>query len=538
MLLIAMLIPTVAMVTVRAGQPPLGSGPTVWLDDAAAQFETDDNATCDDAYNFNVTANLYNVSNVGAFDVRFSYNTNLLDAVFVYRDCFPLTISGSWAPIDGSVWHPDGPPTINETLGRIWSAATFTTAYTGNVSLYTVEFHVTHAPTRVIGTKVWDSCDLDIFYAELTDATSGLNQTFAVQDGLYNYTRGAIVPGKPKAEFLYPSSVEVCKQGTVTDVSTPNGGNIVNRTWTIANVSGSAHWVTADNMTTRTFHCDGVGTITITLNVTDDQGMWDDISHDILQYEVVGPNIDLYDGSWRQYPEGTWTPYNGTGPNEPSDAYAPGENVSLFAIVTYNKEIVQNILVGFEVLDPLGRCVTYRTDRTNETGIAHVWFRIPIPCSPAEQLELFGHWDVIAKCKLQDEIINDTKSFKVGWIVEILEVKTQPYSTWYKCEYIEFNVTVKNIAWLERLVWMTIVVYDECDVPIGQVVWNFTIEAAPHYLCSNFTTTQIRSLHVEKWAYVGMGMVYANAYTALPFDCGIPYCPEKSYEIYIEKGTR
>ena len=68
-------------------------------------------------------------------------------------------------------------------------------------------------------------------------------------------------------------------------------------------------------------------------------------------------------------------PYSGKGPNMPSDAFNPGEEVQIYALVTYNVESVQNLPVAFEILGPKIH-VDCRTVFTDETGIATISFRI------------------------------------------------------------------------------------------------------------------------------------------------------------------
>ena len=45
----------------------------------------------------------------------------------------------------------------------------------------------------------------------------------------------------------------------------------------------------------------------------------------------------------------------------------------------------------------------------------------------------------------------------------------------------------------------------------------------------------IAGLQIPKWAYVGIGTVYTNAFADLPQICGTPYCPEISTTFMITK---
>jgi len=540
MSLTVLLVLSMATVIVSAnGYTPPTVPPAIWFytDPDPAEFYTTDNLTC--TY-FNVTVKLHNDNGtaVQGWEFKLGFNQSLINATAAYKGLDPIgTNWGPLSPAPDYFWIP----LANASDGFVWVICAYPLgqAQTINLTCVTITFHIISAPVREPAPPdtIELSCDLDLYDTVVGDPL-GSPIDHGADDGFYSYTREQIIPGKPIVDFTWsPAFPKVCDDVTVDGslLTDPNGGTITLWQWTLANTTGSAHWITADNASTRIFHCDGEGDVTATLYVEDSEGQNGTKSHVISQTLALGPEIDLFTQTYRQYPEGTVTPYDGMGPHQPADSYAPGENVSLWAYVTYNGEHVQNILVGFEVIDPNGDCVTYRVDRTNETGYAQVWFRVPIPCDPAEQEDLFGHYWVIAKCKLQDDIINDTMGFKVGFIIEIpqLDGLVTLQDPLVKMDMACFNVTLKNIGWVSRKVFVVVVVYDDCDVPLGQKVINFTMPAAPAVLCSSINVTKTLCIPIPKWAYVGIGKVYANAFTALPQDCGIPYCPEVSMQIPI-----
>ena len=220
-------------------------------------------------------------------------------------------------------------------------------------------------------------------------------------------------------------------------------------------------------------------------------------------------------------------PYSGKGPNQSSDAFAPQEEVQLYAYVSYHGDPVANMLVAFEVNDPTGETHLYRTNSTDENGIATTSFRIPT--TPT-----FGEWAVYATVDIAETTVNDILTFKVGWIIEVTQIKTvnydgNPKTSFTKGEHVHFNVTIRNIAFTSKEATITIVVYDECGVPIGHVtLQNWLIPPG---------TTQIFiiDLQIPKWAYVGVAAIYVNAYTDLPTQEGTPTCPEKSTTFLITK---
>jgi PKD repeat protein len=211
-------------------------------------------------------------------------------------------------------------------------------------------------------------------------------------------------------------------------------------------------------------------------------------------------------------------PYNGFGPGQPSDAFAPQELVILYAKVTYNGEPVANKLVGFQVNDPNGTPVIFRTNVTDDTGLTWVEFRLP--SDPP-----FGEWLAIAKVEVAQVIVGDTMPFKVGWIVEIVSVEPGA-SSYAKNAMATFNVRVNNIAFTTKNVTLTITVYDACGVPIYATSFpGWTIEGEA--VNKEF---QFIDILIPQWAFISppAAWVYVNAYTALPLDGGVPYCPEAS----------
>lgn len=238
-----------------------------------------------------------------------------------------------------------------------------------------------------------------------------------------------------------------------------------------------------------------------------------------VPHEIDVENNILLDGTVTVYPPlDVYTQRGGRGEGAWSDAYAPQEEVIIFASVTYKGDPVQNKPVAFEVCDPTRYVWLFRSNSTDENGIATVSFRIP--SSP-----VFGTWNATATGDIAEQTFNDTVTFKVGWLVEIVKVETAGNNGslkthFVKGEHIYFNVTVQNIAFTSKVATITIVVYDECGVPTGLVTLQHWV------IGPGRTEIFIIDLQIPKWAYVGVGTVYANAYTNLPQEGGTPYCPE------------
>jgi len=234
---------------------------------------------------------------------------------------------------------------------------------------------------------------------------------------------------------------------------------------------------------------------------------------DMLNFEVSGIMIDLY------------TQRGGRGPDLPSDAFAPQEEVIFYASVTYDFDPVEAKIVAFQIFDANNSLIDYRTAETNATGIALINMRIP-------STPIFGTWCAIATVEVLNLVVNDTLTFKVGWIIEILSLqivneKSEAKLEFLRGERINFLLYVQNIAFVPKIVTFTITVYDACKVPIGHVL-------LPHWIVSpNRSIIFILGIDIPIWSYSGLSAVYANACTNLPNVNGQPYCPETKVEFQI-----
>jgi len=199
-----------------------------------------------------------------------------------------------------------------------------------------------------------------------------------------------------------------------------------------------------------------------------------------------------------------------------SGAFGPQEEVTICAKVTYNDEPVENKMVAFQVMDPFNNTVAWRSASTNASGIACVSFRIPWKGSYAE--DVFGAWLITGTVDIAEHVVYDKCRFRFGYIVSITNVAVDPVSL-HKLEDLEVTVTLANIDFTSKNVYLTIVLYDECGVPINQFGSPFLVDPV------SIVAPPV-SLTIPKWAFVGTGRVYANVFDKQPYYGGTPMCPE------------
>jgi PKD repeat protein len=241
------------------------------------------------------------------------------------------------------------------------------------------------------------------------------------------------------------------------------------------------------------------------------------IVSDTLTFRVSGPFLDIS----TQHPD----PYSGKGLNESSDAFAPQELVILYGEAHWNCMPVENKLVAFEVKDPNGVTIDYRESPTNGSGIAMTSFRLASNAT-------FGIYTVYGTVEIMGKNASDTLYFRVGWIIELLELKITDLfgaakSTFSRGEYICYNVTAKNIAFTSRTATFTVVAYDAEGVPIGQISLIDVI------ISPGMCMFSLVSVQIPKWAFTGEAVTFANAYKEFPRLDGTAYCPEVSASLMI-----
>jgi len=226
--------------------------------------------------------------------------------------------------------------------------------------------------------------------------------------------------------------------------------------------------------------------------------------------------------------------FYGYGPDTWSNAFAPQALIRIKAKVTYNGEGVEGKLVGFEVRDSTGACVTYRVNVTDSNGETYIELRIP-------SMPAFGDYLAIGVVEVAGFFASDTMPFYVGWIVEIESVTPVDdggltVSEYHKGDDMYFDLILNNHALTTQYVVLTVVVYDALGVPLGQYIIGNTTDPFPVDAGLSAIPVHIGPIEVPSWAFISppVAKVYANSFTDLPMLGGVPTCPEESAQFLIK----
>jgi hypothetical protein len=230
----------------------------------------------------------------------------------------------------------------------------------------------------------------------------------------------------------------------------------------------------------------------------------------------IGAGIDLFTDK---------EPFNGIGANQSSDAFEPQELVFLRALATYNGGPERNMLVAFQVngpSNPFENVSIVGAGTTNDTGFAEFSFRIPWPNSQAEEI-IFGQWFAIATTNIAGEVVVDTITFRVGWIVSVTELTTlsshlSPQSVFARQDTVVFNMTVENIARIDKLATIKVEVEDSERNPIIHIEMESMLFPPGKSYVQTYSVIPVS-------AVVGPTNTSAAAFTAPPESGGRLYSP-------------
>jgi len=224
-------------------------------------------------------------------------------------------------------------------------------------------------------------------------------------------------------------------------------------------------------------------------------------------------------------------PYSGIGHNVPSDAFGFDEDVQIFALATYSNAPVPNILVVFEVFGPensFENLTLFRVAITDNNGIATITFRTPYSPRSAS-----GEWTVFGNAGIADSVVNDTLSFRVGWIVNIVSLNTINQNHTHQEAFVRgsllgVEVGLESISMMPKTAYLTLTACDALNNPINSTELNNFIVPPNETIAYAYLF-----LYIPDNAHFGIATVYANVYTSPISSNRLPYCPEASAHFSI-----
>jgi PKD repeat protein len=432
-----------------------------------------------------------NVTITLAFDLHYwqagmAFNPNVLQCINFTEGPF-LRTGGN------TVWQTG---TIDNNAGTITpygASLTSTNGVSGNGTLAYITFMV----------KDTGASSLQLQYVILLDSNNIQIAPVNLQNGYFELAPE--VPKPPTAYFNYYPTALYANETVTFDAtgSSPNGGTITDYEWNFGDTSQDHGMIVNHTYTTADQY-------NVTLTVTNDRNLTDSYQ-DVVNVlpPPIGPIIDAY------------TQRGGTGENQPSDAYAPQEFIIITAYVTYNLAPIQDNLVTFYLYLPNGTQMLTRTTTTNDLGLTFITYQIPT--SP-----IFGLYTAQAISTVGAKTVTDVIQFKIGWLIEILNVipidrHGLPKNQFNPQEPFFVKLKIQNIRFGATLAAIFISVFDEQRTPI---IFQSNDCLVPPGLADLVISVGI----IPGQAYMGRATVYADA---LKWHGGPTFCPEKSTDFWI-----
>jgi hypothetical protein len=227
---------------------------------------------------FTVDVKVENVSATGqlrATDFQIWYNTTLLDLVSVTT---PIGWTYKFDKSNETEGLVRAGGVISPIIPEIWPS--------GNVTIFQVTFNVTYVPPYCTSPPALDnvtvSCPLTLNETELVDKDAGIYTGYNEESGYYEYARDCKPVSLPTAAFTWSPTIPY-ESDTVTlnaSASDDGGAGPLTYLWTI---TGNATLTGPNNTVTTTMHCDGPGTVNVTLAVTNTIPLSDTVTHQIEQ---------------------------------------------------------------------------------------------------------------------------------------------------------------------------------------------------------------------------------------------------------------
>ena len=487
--------------------------------------------------NFTLWLKVFEISALWYWSVKVNWDPTVLTCLEVMEGHFLKDVGGTLFPT---------PPIDNEKgeIPALCCGLMVPEGATGSGILAILKFHV-ESFTKLEGTYINVTVDKFLDPAEVPIPIDVVTQGW-----LQLLPPG---PTPPNAEFVPVDSTFIFVGDNVSlsavasepgwdSLPSPEGNTcpITDYTWYIDIGCDDTIDLTLEGITAK-FLCEATGDVRINLTVyapdpvppTDERYVpYDSEAHVIHQIvKPVGPSIDVYTEKGGKGPGiNPETGYPFEPPTAWSDAFGPQEEVTVYAYVTYNDEPVEYTPVAFEVKDPNGTTRVTRTAFTDASGIAVTEFRIPWEGSGAEAT--FGDWQIWGIVDVSEIAVEDLCQFRFGYIVstrDIIVTTPRPEGV-KKCESIGVQVDIKSISFTSKDVYLAIVLYDECGVPIGIATADITVDPEDG-LTSTYT------IHIPTWAFVGTGTIYVNIFSEKPIALGTPMCPERSATFTILKSA-
>ena len=180
--------------------------------------------------------------------------------------------------------------------------------------------------------------------------------------------------------------------------------------------------------------------------------------------------------------------------------YGPQDLIQIYALVNYQGNVLPNQDVLFSVKNSNGTSIAIRDGKTNDSGVAHVEYRLPAADPNASEV-VFGTWSITASFDISQVTVTNTTKFTFNYLSNIEKV-TIP-ATINKLETFPIELTIDNGLFSAPCSELDITIFDQANIPIGSYTYINTQQM------QNFTVIDV-TIQIPSWAFTGQAKACIN----------------------------
>lgn len=207
-----------------------------------------------------------------------------------------------------------------------------------------------------------------------------------------------------------------------------------------------------------------------------------------------------------------FTNKGGKAASDATATYGPQDLLEIYALLTYQKSAVPNQDVSFSIENANGTVMAVGYAVTNQTGFAHVEYRLPEPNPDATQA-VFGTWTITGSFEVLQTSISNTTTIEFNYLSNVESIKIP--ATIHRSQILPIELTVDTGLFATPGSELDITVFDQASVPIG--VYTFTNTQQ----MQNYTIVDA-TINIPSWAFTGQ----ATANVCLLTSTGTALAPE------------
>ncbi len=187
-----------------------------------------------------------------------------------------------------------------------------------------------------------------------------------------------------------------------------------------------------------------------------------------------------------------------------SATYGPRDLLEIYALLTYQNSSVPYQDISFSVQNSNGTIIAIEDAVTNQTGIAHVEYRLPAPDPNATQI-IFGTWTITASFEVLQVAVSNTTTFNFNYLSNIESIKIP--ATIHRSQVLPIELTIDTGLFATPGSELDITIFDQANVPIGSYTFTNTMQM------QNFTVVDT-TIAIPSWAFTGQATAYICLLTA------------------------